>query len=102
MTCAKKRVTCIIITRKGDAFWGENTCDEPQEICPREDGEGYDKCTEVCKQPNHAEIDALNAALESGYDLSCALAILTGIDHMCKPCARALSEAGVTEIILRA
>lgn len=99
MTCAKRIVRCTIITRDGRAFSGENACDEPQKRCPRRKGEGYAKCESVCKQPGHAEIVAL-AQIELRGAVG-ATAIITGIDHMCKECARALSKAGVDEIILR-
>lgn len=99
MTCSKKIVRCTIITKEGHTFSGENFCLKPQKICPREDGEGYEKCRSICMQPDHAEIDALHAS--QGADLRGAIAIISGIDYMCRPCAKALSAAGVEQIILR-
>ncbi len=56
MSCAKKRVQCVLIAEDGEVFVGENWCNNPQQTCPREPGEGYDKCTHICKQNAHAEI----------------------------------------------
>lgn len=99
MTCAKKIVRCVIITKDGETFYGENSCNKPQVECPRTEGEGYDKCKDICMQEDHAEIRALREA--RFIDISGSTAIITGIDHLCKPCARALSDKGVAEIILR-
>jgi deoxycytidylate deaminase len=99
VTCAKRIVRCTIITRDGIPFTGENACENPQPACPRGDDDGYEKCKTICQQPGHAEIQALEAA--RGEDLAGAKAIVTGIDHLCKECARALSQAGIDEIVLR-
>ena len=105
MTCAKRIVRCTIITREGFAFTGENACSDPQPVCPRKEGEGYKKCKSVCRQEGHAEIQALTDLLGhqayTGHTAKGALAVITGIDHLCKECARALTEAGIDQIILR-
>jgi hypothetical protein len=45
MTCAKKRVTCQIVTADGQhAFYGTNDCATPVEVCPRGLWDGYEKC----------------------------------------------------------
>lgn len=103
MSCAKRIVRCTIITSDGKAYSGENACEVPQVKCPRRRGEGYTKCKTICQQIEHAEIAALEKAkYYSGFEsLVGSMAIITGIDHLCKECARALSAAGVDEIILR-
>jgi pyrimidine deaminase RibD-like protein len=71
---------------------GENDCANPQTTCPREPGEGYEKCKTVCQQAGHAEIEALRAA---GAEAEGAVADLHGHYWMCEPCGRAMREAGV-------
>jgi deoxycytidylate deaminase len=98
MTCAKRRVLCRLITERGETVLGENECDEPQRECPRAPGEGYEKCRTVCKQRRHAEIAAIDAAVEAGLDLTNAVAYVYGHYYVCEHCARALSDAGVRKI----
>jgi deoxycytidylate deaminase len=95
VTCAKKVVRCVIISPSGRAYEGENWCDEPQEVCPREPGEGYEKCKSICHQTNHAEINALFAA---GTDANGATAFLHGHHHYCKACQLALFSAGIKSL----
>lgn len=98
MTCAKKRVTCFITTKDCDVFVGENTCENPQSTCPRLPGEGYEKCHTICQQHGHAEIMALLNAGQA--DLKGATAELYGICYSCKPCAKALKDAGIKELTI--
>jgi hypothetical protein len=90
--CAKQTVRCKIITRDGVEFEATNACANPQDICPRLPGEGYEKCAAICKQQGHAEIQALRGvgALAMG-----GRAVLTGHYYVCEPCASALRAAGV-------
>lgn len=92
MTCAKKVVRCVIVAENGKAYIGENWCSNPQEVCPREPGEGYEKCQSICKQSGHAEINAIKAAKR---DADGATAYLVGHHHYCKACQLALFTAGV-------
>jgi hypothetical protein len=102
--CAKRRITCDLMTAEGPTFHGTNDCDNAQEICPRAPGEGYEKCASICQQGAHAEIDALNAALRCGYEAKDAVAIIQGHYYICEPCGRALRDAGVrmVKIVLAA
>lgn len=95
MTCAKKIVTCVILTEDYDAFIGRNDCNNAQAKCPRLPGECYMKCRTICDQPAHAEIIALEKA---GVKAQGATAFLHGIDHYCKDCQQALVKAGVTTL----
>lgn len=92
MSCAKKKVLCILLTDDGESFVGENWCHKPQETCPRGKEEDYLKCTTVCFQHAHAEIDALEKAGEKAKG---AEAYLIGHDHFCRFCKEALERAGV-------
>lgn len=98
MTCAKKRVFCTIKTISGKRFYGENLCDNPQAICPREPGEDYAKCESICQQRGHAEIQAIRAAGDE--NLTGAHAILSGIHRCCTDCSNALRDAGFKKLII--
>lgn len=91
--CAKRQVVCVIIDAENyRSFRGENDCSNPQAVCPREPGEGYEKCQSVCGQAGHAEIEAVRAAGEFARG---GTAQLWGHYWMCEPCGRALREAGI-------
>lgn len=83
------------MTTQGPTFTGENDCANPQEVCPRLPGEGYEKCKSICDQAGHAEINALAHATRCGYEVEGSIALLEGHYWMCEPCGRALREAGV-------
>ena len=98
MTCAKKHVECCLIT-KTHVIVGTNRCNNPQKHCPRKPGEGYEKCTYVCGQPYHAEMDALTTAEEHGIDVRAAIAIVRHW-RVCDSCQRALEAAGVKMTVI--
>ena len=95
MTCAKRQVRCTIFTRTGFPFIGTNACANPQEVCPREPGEGYEKCRSVCRQYGHAESEAVRRLWEAGYDAVGGSAFIEGHDHACDSCKGDLGAAGV-------
>jgi hypothetical protein len=97
MTCAKKQVKCTLILKDGSSITGTNDCNNPQEKCPRLPREGYSKCISICQQEGHAEDMALKQAKDKAKD---AIAIIQGIDNVCKDCQRKLFEAGVREFRL--
>ena len=94
--CARRRVRCTIVGMDGRAVTGENWCENPQESCPRAEGEGYDKCHTVCQQAGHAEEVALDMARSIDLPLKGALAVVAGHERVCEGCTRALKTAGVT------
>ena len=96
MTCAKVKVRCTIIAKEGRTFQGTNMCMNPQRVCPREPGEGYQKCKSVCHQIGHAEMVALENA---GDAANGALAIVEKHRGVCTDCLSALKDAGVREIL---
>lgn len=98
MTCAKKQVFCHIYTENGETFIGENWCRTPQLFCPREHGEGLEKCKTICNQDNHAEVDAL---LKAGDKAKNATAIVSGITWCCRDCQEKMVEAGIRYIGIR-
>lgn len=95
--CAKRRVRCAIQADDGRIFEGENDCANPQSVCPRLPGEGYEKCKSICDQAGHAEVEAVRAAGEAARG---GVAVLTGHYWMCEPCGRALREAGIKHTLL--
>lgn len=89
--CAKKQVRCELKV-DDKIFIGENDCANPQSICPRKPDEGYQKCTDICGQSGHAEIQALRAAGELAYN---SHGSLYGHHYVCQSCGLALKQAGV-------
>jgi deoxycytidylate deaminase len=92
MTCAKKKVTCIIVSPIGKIFTGENSCRNPQTSCPRNPGEDYAKCITICEQEGHAEMVALQKA---GHHAQGSIVYLIGHSHYCRNCQIDLFNAGV-------
>lgn len=101
VTCAKQTVSCTLVSKSGAVVIGTNRCADAQPVCPRRPGEGYEKCQTVCQQMGHAEIQALARADLYSVDLTDAIAIIQGHYYACEPCARALKEAGISQIIIR-
>lgn len=97
--CAKLVVTCTLVTPDGRRFIGRNDCATPQTTCPREPGEGYDKCKAVCGQDGHAEQVALRVA---GDLAKGAHAYIEGHDHCCRMCQKDLFGAGVAALTVGA
>lgn len=95
--CAKRQVVCVITAIGGQRYRGENDCANPQSVCPRLPGEGYEKCQTICQQAGHAEIEALRAA---GPTARGAHAVLSGHYWMCEPCGAALRDAGVASLTI--
>lgn len=93
--CAKRWVICVITDTDLVEYRGENDCANPQAVCPRAPGEGYEKCGTICQQSGHAEIEALKAA---GAHAKGADAVLTGHYWVCQSCGAALQAAGVYSI----
>lgn len=101
MTCAKHRVICILSDDSGSRVMiGENLCMNPQVTCPREEGEGYEKCETVCEQMGHAEEQALANWNSKWRDTPPTHAVIRGHERVCDNCAQILEDAGVTTLII--
>lgn len=101
--CAKVTVTCTLIDYAGRKVVGTNACANPQRECPRLSGEDYTKCTTVCNQQGHAEIQALRAAgIFVAGGARGARAYLQGHTYACRECQEALFAAGVLSITVGA
>lgn len=99
--CAKQVVHAVIVTDSGETFEGTNLCHNPQDTCPRGDmpsGVGYELCWNVCKQPAHAEVNAIRAAGEKAKG---ATLYLSGHTYVCPDCSIACRQAGISKIVLR-
>jgi hypothetical protein len=90
--CAKTTVRCTLVTAAGEHIVGENWCANPQPVCPREPGEGYEKCKTVCQQEGHAETVVVRLAGPKAHG---ARAYLTGHTYACMDCQHAMFAAGV-------
>lgn len=95
MTCAKQVVRCVLILPSGQAFTGTNACANPQTVCPRLPGEGYEKCKSICHQGGHAELEAIKAARAAGADLRGGTAMVSGHNYLCQHCQVSLGECGI-------
>lgn len=93
--CAKKHVVCTIVSWDGRTrVIGDNSCANPQPVCPREPGEGYEKCKSICKQLGHAEDVALQAAIPLGVAKG-GHAYVEGHTYACRDCQEKLFGAGI-------
>lgn len=95
--CAKRQVVCVIVGSLGREYRGENNCENPQSVCPRLPGEGYEKCKSVCRQSGHAEIEALRAA---GAAADGGTAHIYGHYWICELCGDALRKAGILHVVI--
>lgn len=104
MTCAKATVTCTIHSSSGRLIGeGSNACANPQSRCPRQRGEGYEKCTSICDQQGHAELQALaDMKTRNVLSLLPKFAIIKGHTYACQHCQEALFSAGVEWLKVRA
>ena len=104
--CAKRHVICTIGWWKQGQYQaavGANLCRNPQEVCPRLPGEGYEKCHTVCQTIGHAEEVALGLLLAQGWDPKDAdrcSAEIVGHNCICHACGSLLQEAGVSYIAI--
>lgn len=94
--CAKVTVRCRIVSKLGE-WVAENWCRSPQPVCPREPGEGYEKCKTVCRQIGHAET---MAALIAGENARGGTAYIKGHSRVCETCMEALARVGIERIVL--
>jgi deoxycytidylate deaminase len=100
--CVKQVVTATIVAPNGDRWIATNYCQTPQTTCARAGmptGVGYGLCWSACRQPGHAEINALAAA--GGGALGATLYV-EGPTYACDSCARAAAAAGIVAVIIGA
>lgn len=61
-----------------------------------ETGKGYNLCKNICKQHNHAEVDAIQKA---GKRARNGELFLYGHTYCCDSCKNKMNEMGITEHI---
>lgn len=98
--CVKQTVTATVVTPAGKQWSATNHCMTPQVTCARAGmptGEGYELCRSVCRQPAHAEVNAIKFA---GKNARGATLYLEGHTYACEPCQTAARAAGIAQIII--
>ena len=102
MTCAKRNVIAVLQSRncEEDFLMASNECNNPQDVCPREDGEDYTKCRTICQQSGHAETEVLKL-VKSWMDLTYYDLTIIGHDRMCPECTNAIADAGIINITFK-
>lgn len=98
--CLKREVCAVIINSSGEIVVGQNTITATINKCPREKGEGYDKCLSICKQRAHAEVDAILKAEDRGMDIRGATLYLIGHHRVCNECQQICELKGLNIKIL--
>jgi len=93
--CAKATVICTLVTPDGARIVGTNECENPQTVCPRVPGDGYEKCYSVCRQVGHAEMVAV---MRAGDRARGSRAYIEGTTYACMNCQHGLFAAGVKSI----
>ncbi len=93
--CAKRRVQAVLTSPTGEVFIAENSCLNPQLVCPRARGEGYEKCKTICQQVGHAEPQVLRQA---GLQHSMGAHLKITHHYACEECLIACKRAGVETI----
>lgn len=91
MTCAKAIVVALLEGQSGRWYVGSNACRSPQPVCPREPGEGYEKCRTICDQVGHAEIVAIDLAGEDARNGN----MLVGYHYVCDLCSAKMKELNI-------
>lgn len=107
--CQDKTIVAVLEDVKNNIVTiASNGIVEPQAACFRNDlqlniNEGYEICAEHCKQPNHAEMDAVEAWLEtlefSGKIRNGAIIRVFGATKVCDICQHRLESLGVGVIV---
>ena len=101
MSCAKVVVVATLVARDGRRYVGRNDCEVPQVVCPRDragmgHGEGYWMCRDICRQPAHAEVQAIRLAGDAAWG---SKIYLEGHYRMCFDCEVVTAAAGIEVVI---
>lgn len=101
MTCAKTHVTARLVATNSREYHGANNCLNPQPTCPRQAAEyarnDYRLCLEVCQQPGHAEVMALEAAGPAAQGGT----MYVNHHRVCPACQAAMDRAGVRKVVVK-
>jgi deoxycytidylate deaminase len=99
VTCAKKVVTARLLTKSGLEHVGTNECKAPQAVCPRAEGEGYEKCLTVCQQEMHAESRAILNCIEANDDPRDGV-MRVSHTHVCQDCQATMTKWRITWVVM--
>ena len=107
--CLDKTIVAVLHDgENGFVTVASNGIVEPRVACYRNDlklniNEGYEICAELCKQPNHAEMDAVESWLQmlelSGKTRRGAIMHVFGAKKICASCQQRLDSLGVYAIV---
>jgi len=95
--CVKRPVSVVITFTDKTVILGGNFCTNSQSTCPREAGEGYEKCFSICGQLGHAEAVAIRLLIAHGVKPD-KVAHVDVYNHEgpCDACRRLLDYHGLT------
>jgi len=102
--CRKQTVVAFLTTSDGKRLYiGSNWCKTPVRPgeCPRADmpsGSGYWMCKDICRQPAHAEVDALKKAGKDGIG---GMMYIVGHTRVCDDCSKKMKKAQVKWSLLK-
>lgn len=100
--CVKRPVSAVVTLKDGRILIGGNVCTNQQSTCPRQPGEGYEKCYTVCGQIGHAEQVAIRLIVAEQLAGS-ATSHVTSVDVYghhgpCDACKRMLVAFGLDKV----
>jgi deoxycytidylate deaminase len=98
--CKKQTTVAVIMKEQQFISIGFNEINADISECPRKGmktGEGYELCKSVCKQNNHAEV---NACLNAGEQAKGATLYLIGHTYCCDNCKKVMEEHGIVNVVI--
>lgn len=98
--CLGRIVKADLVTPEGVVIRGENRIYSRVPVCPRKltgqsGGKGYWMCRSICRQPFHAETDALHKAKMLNIDTRDAIMYVKGHYRCCDNCIDAMKKANL-------
>lgn len=102
-TCIRIKTGAVIVKDGRIIGRGSNTGRKKVEVCPRQEevtGRNYRFCQIFCGQRGHAEVVAINDALEKKEDTKAADLYLWGHWWCCRDCWDKMIEAGIRDVYL--
>lgn len=100
--CVKRPVSAVVTLKDGRVLIGGNFCTNQQPTCPRQPGEGYEKCYTVCGQIGHAEQVAIRLIIAeqlTGPPASTIASVdVYGHHGPCDACKRMLATFGLDKL----
>lgn len=99
--CPKRSVYALVVTADGQHYCGANwITNECVTVCPRVEGDLYEKCKSVCLQPFHAETSAMDHCIDAGNTTIGATVYVVGHDYCCDGCIAAMTANGVSKAVV--